>query len=216
MVPVICIIGYHKSGKTTLIEALIPELKCRGYRVGTVKHDVHGSDVDREGKDTWRHRKAGSSIVTLISPNGFALFKELKEEITVEEVVARFFDDVDIVLAEGFKQLPYPKIEVFRKELREPPIATFANNLIAIVSDDPLSLNIPVYPFRDVNLVADLIEQKYLLQRTPSPTTVMFDGKRVPMNDFVRKIVENTVVGLCSTLRGWNDPSEITITVRRR
>ncbi|MCX7823300.1 MAG: molybdopterin-guanine dinucleotide biosynthesis protein B [Syntrophobacterales bacterium] len=216
MVPIICIVGYHKSGKTTFIEALIPELKCRGYRVGTIKHDVHGFEIDQEGKDTWRHRKAGSTVVALSSHARFALIKELNQEISIEEVVTRFFGDVDIVLVEGFKQSHYPKIEIFRKELGEPPIATFSNNVFAVISEDPVNVDVPLFPLREVNLVADLIEQRYLANRRSSNTTVLFNGKRLPMNDFVTKIVENTIIGLCSTLRGWNEPSEIVITIRRR
>lgn len=214
MVPVICVIGYHNSGKTTFIEALIPELKCRGYRVGTIKHDIHGVEIDQQGKDSYRHRKAGSSISVLLSSNRFTLIKELKEEMSLEEVIARFFADVDIVLVEGFKQSHYPKIEVFRKEIGEPLLATFTDNIIAVVSDEPVNVAVPSFPFRDVNLVADLIEQRYLTERRPSSVAVLFNGKKVPMNDFVTKIVRNTIVGLCSTLRGWNDPSEIIITVK--
>ncbi|MEJ5301749.1 MAG: molybdopterin-guanine dinucleotide biosynthesis protein B [Thermodesulforhabdaceae bacterium] len=216
MVPIICVVGYHESGKTTFIEALIPELKCRGYRVGTIKHDVHGFDIDIEGKDTWRHRKSGSVAVALSSPSRVTLFRELKEEMPIDELIMRFFWDVDIVIAEGFKKLHYPKIEVFRKEIAEEPLAKSLENLIAVVSDDPVTVDAPVFPFRDVNLVADMIEQRYLATRKPSLVTVLFDGKKVPMNDFVTKIVEKTIEGMCSTLRGWNNPSEITISIRRR
>jgi molybdopterin-guanine dinucleotide biosynthesis protein B len=164
MVPIICVVGYHESGKTTFIEALIPELKCRGYRVGTIKHDVHGFDIDIEGKDTWRHRKSGSVAVALSSPSRVTLFRELKEEMPIDELIMRFFWDVDIVIAEGFKKLHYPKIEVFRKEIAEEPLAKSLENLIAVVSDDPVTVDAPVFPFRDVNLVADMIEQRYLVQ----------------------------------------------------
>ncbi|MGC8720112.1 MAG: molybdopterin-guanine dinucleotide biosynthesis protein B [Thermodesulforhabdaceae bacterium] len=216
MVPVICIVGYHKSGKTTFMEGLIGELSRRGYRVGTIKHDVHGFDIDQEGKDTWRHRKAGSLVVALSSASRLTLIKELQAETPVDELVTRFFGDVDIVLAEGFKQLHYPKIEVFRREVGEVPLANSVNNLIAMVSDDQLAVDVPVFSFRDVAGVANLIEQRYLAGRKTSSVTVLFDGKKVPMNDFVTKIVENTIIGLCSTLRGWEEPSEITINIRRR
>lgn len=216
MVPVICIVGYHKSGKTTFMEGLIGELSRRGYCVGTIKHDVHGFDIDQEGKDTWRHRKAGSLVVALSSASRLTLIKELQAETPVDELVTRFFGDVDIVLAEGFKQLHYPKIEVFRREVGEVPLANSVSNLIAMVSDDQLAVDVPVFSFRDVAGVANFIEQRYLAGRKTSFVTVLFDGKKVPMNDFVTKIVENTIIGLCSTLRGWEEPSEITISIRRR
>jgi molybdopterin-guanine dinucleotide biosynthesis protein B len=223
MIPIICVVGYHESGKTTFIEALIPELKCRGYKVGTIKHDVHGFDIDIEGKDTWRHRKSGSAVVALSSPSRLTVIRELKEEMSLDELVMRFFWDVDIVLAEGFKKLHYPKIEVFRKEIAERPLATSLENLIAVISDDPVGADLcvcpsdpRVYSFRDVNLVADMIEQRYLVNRKSSSVTVLFDGKKVPMNDFVTKIVEKTIEGLCSTLRGWNDPAELAISIKRQ
>jgi len=216
MIPIICVVGYHESGKTTFIEALIPELKCRGYKVGTIKHDVHGFDIDREGKDTWRHRRSGSTVVALSSPSRLTIIRELKGEMPIDELTMRFFWDVDIVLAEGFKKLHYPKIEVFRKEISEEPLATSLENLVAVISDDPIKVEVPVFSFRDVNLVADMIEQRYLATRKSSSVTVLFDGKKVPMNDFVTKIVEKTVEGLCSTLRGWSDPVEITISIKRQ
>lgn len=216
MVPLICIVGYHKSGKTTFLEGLIAELSRRGYIVGTIKHDVHGFDIDQEGKDTWRHRKAGSTAVALSSSSRLTVIKELRSEMPVDEIVTKFLNDVDIVLAEGFKQLHYPKIEVFRQELGEAPLGMSVNNLIAMVSNDPVTSNVPVFSFDDVQKVADFIEERYLAGRKPSSTIVLFNGKKVPMNDFVTKIVENTIVGLCSTLRGWDEPSEITINIKRR
>ena len=86
MIPIVSIVGKSDIGKTTLIEKLLPELTGRGYRVATVKHDVHGFEVDREGKDSWRHKKAGAHTVVISSPQKIALIRDVEKDLTLEEV----------------------------------------------------------------------------------------------------------------------------------
>ncbi len=114
-IPIICIIGSSDSGKTTVIEKLIPEFKKRGYNIGTIKHCPHGFEIDIEGKDSWRHRKAVASFVCLYSPEKIALIKNLKRDLSLEEIVKKFAEDVDLIIAEGFKESSYPKIGVYSK-----------------------------------------------------------------------------------------------------
>jgi molybdopterin-guanine dinucleotide biosynthesis protein B len=104
MIPIISIVGKSNSGKTTLIEKLIPELNRRGYRVGTVKHDVHGFEVDKEGKDSWRHRKAGAYSTIISSPQQIALIRTMSYDAPLDEIRDRFIQDVDIIIAEGYKR----------------------------------------------------------------------------------------------------------------
>ena len=104
MIPIISIVGKSNSGKTTLIEKLIPELNRRGYRVGTVKHDVHGFEVDKEGKDSWRHRKAGAYSTIISSPQQIALIRTMNADTPLDEIRDRFIQDVDIIIAEGYKK----------------------------------------------------------------------------------------------------------------
>ena len=102
------------TGKTVLIEGLIKELKTRGYTVATIKHDVHGFDIDKEGKDTWRHRKAGAEAVIISSKERMALIREVQEEIPLEELIKQV-EDFDFIIIEGYKKSKYRKLEVYRQ-----------------------------------------------------------------------------------------------------
>ncbi|PDO11507.1 MAG: molybdopterin-guanine dinucleotide biosynthesis protein B [Candidatus Reconcilbacillus cellulovorans] len=105
------VVGYHNAGKTTLVCRLIERLQAAGYRVGVVKHDAHGFEVDREGKDTWRHRRAGADPVAIVSKTGTAWMSF--RPLSLAELLARM-DGADVVLVEGFKEEAYPKIVVVR------------------------------------------------------------------------------------------------------
>jgi molybdopterin-guanine dinucleotide biosynthesis protein B len=113
---IIQVVGYKNSGKTHLICRLIRELRERGYRVGTAKHDGHEFEIDREGRDTWRHYDAGAEAVAITSSSKTALIR--RETATLEELAASM-PAVDVVLAEGFKSSPYPKIVLLRDEYDE-------------------------------------------------------------------------------------------------
>lgn len=114
---VICVVGASDSGKTTLVEKLVPALTGRGYRVGSIKHAAHGFQIDREGKDSFKHVQAGASPVVIFSATELALIKKIEEEPTLDELVSGFFGEVDIVVAEGFKWEKAPKILVYRSDL---------------------------------------------------------------------------------------------------
>lgn len=162
MVPIVSIVGKSDSGKTTLIEKLIPILRARGYRVGTVKHDVHGFEMDREGKDTYKHFHAGADGVLISSPQKMALIKRVHETLTLDDLVNRFHPDMDIVITEGFKRLDKPKIEVFRASLHDEPLCTAADNRIALASDVPIDVDCPRFNIDDAGAIADFIEEQFL------------------------------------------------------
>jgi molybdopterin-guanine dinucleotide biosynthesis adapter protein len=209
MPPIVCIVGASDSGKTTFLEKLLPELVRRGYRVGTVKHDAHGFEMDREGKDTWRHRQAGAQTIAIASPDQTATIRRTDVEMDLEELVGRFFFQEDLVLTEGYKRSHRPKIEVFRKVVEPHPICGSDDNLLAMVSDDLDEAAVPVFRFADVAGVADLIEARFLKERQPSTVLLRLDGKKLPLNAFVRDFVVATVVGMLSSLRGWKKPRSI-------
>jgi len=165
MVPIISIVGSSKSGKTTLIEQLIPEFIKRGYRVATIKH--HGGDfqIDRPEKDSWRHKEAGAHTVIISSPQKIALVEDVSRDHSPEELAARFIQGVDIIIAEGFKRARHPKVEVFRKEIQPHPLAPELENVIAMASDDPLPLDIPCLRLDDIRGIADLIEERVATAR---------------------------------------------------
>jgi molybdopterin-guanine dinucleotide biosynthesis protein B len=214
MIPIVCIVGASNAGKTTFLEKLIPELTSRGYRVGTAKHDVHGFEMDREGKDTWRHRKAGASTIAISSPSKVAAIRRVESEMELDELAGRFFWSEDLLITEGYKRSRFPKIEVFRSAVEKEPVCGEQDHLIALVTDDPVGINVPVFPFSEISKVADLIESRFLAERKKHGVVVYLDGKRLPMKEFVRDFVAGGVVGMLSSLKGWKKPGKIDIQIR--
>ncbi len=160
--PIVSIVGYSNSGKTTLIEKMIPELKRRGLRVATIKHNRRGFEIDHEGKDSWRHRRAGASMTVLASPGKVAVMADTEGDPDLEELRERFIRDVDVILSEGFKGNPHPKIEIYRKSLGRDFISRNDASLLAVAGDSPEGIDVACYDLDDITGLADLIEQKVL------------------------------------------------------
>ena len=158
--PVVSIVGYSGSGKTTLIEKLISALKQRGLRVGTIKHDVHGFEMDRPGKDSWRHKQAGASTTIITSPRQIGMVMDADHDHHPLELLP-LMAGMDIVIVEGFKKANLPKIEVFRSENGKPPACRGDKNLIAVVSNTSLDWGVPRYTDDDVEILTDVIIQKF-------------------------------------------------------
>jgi molybdopterin-guanine dinucleotide biosynthesis protein B len=132
---VLGIVGRSGSGKTTLIAAILPLLKAAGLRVSTIKHTHHGFDIDRPGKDSYRHRAAGAHEVLVVSGARWALLHEVQgPEPGLASLLARL-DSVDLVLVEGYKSHAFPKLEIHRPALGKPPIWPDDPNVIAVASD---------------------------------------------------------------------------------
>jgi len=162
--PIVSIVSKKRSGKTTLLEKLIPELKRRGYRVGTVKHDTHGFDIDHEGKDTYRHKACGAEAVLISSPWKLSFIKDSTADLALDQLVARYMADLDIILTEGYKRANMPQVEVFRSDAHETPlhVKSERNSLIAVMSDIPVDLGVPNFGLDDIPALADLIENRFL------------------------------------------------------
>ncbi len=162
--------GWSGSGKTTLMTALIPELVSRGITVSTLKHAHHAFDVDQPGKDSWRHRQAGAREVMICSENRWALMHELRgaPEPSFEELVRRM-SPVDLLLVEGFKRHPHPKIEVHRRSLGKPLLYPEDPFVVAIASDEVLlELPLPCLPLSDEGAIATFILAQVKGDRWPS------------------------------------------------
>lgn len=168
MIPVVSIVGKSNSGKTTLIERIIPFLKEKGYRVGAIKHDVHGFDIDYEGKDTWRMAVSGADIVTISSISKIAMIKVEDGEKTIDELVEWLFGDVDIVVTEGYKAQDKPKIEVVRFDSI---LCSPSDNLIAVVDNTPENVSfllpdeykgIARLDINEIQKIVDFIEVRFL------------------------------------------------------
>lgn len=167
MPPVVCIVGRTNSGKTTLIEKLVSELTDRGYRIGTIKHATHPFDIDVPGKDSWRHAQAGAATVAIASSQRLAVIRELDGEWSLDTLVDRYFDDVDLVIAEGYKASQKPKIEVLRTGVSEVPLCD-TRELLAWVTDGTPPSSLPTFPSDAVPAVADLIVRTFLSPTPPS------------------------------------------------
>ena len=160
MPPVLSIVGKSDSGKTTLIEKLIPELKRRGYRVGVVKHAHHGFDMDRRGKDSDRHRRAGADTVMIASSGQIAMIKQSTSE-SLDELVS-YFEDVDLLITEGFKRDRAPKIEVFRSQRHRNPACLEDDTLIAMASDTSWDVAVPHFDLDNIAAITDFIVGRFL------------------------------------------------------
>jgi molybdopterin-guanine dinucleotide biosynthesis adapter protein len=157
---VLGIAGFSGSGKTTLIERLVGRLRALGLEVAVLKHSHHGFDVDKPGKDTWRHRQAGAHEVMVVSPARWALMHENRDapEATLDELLARL-SPCDLVLVEGFKQAPIPKLEVYRPGHGTPPLFPDNRHVVAVASDASggLDTHLPVLDLGDVDAIADFV-----------------------------------------------------------
>lgn len=164
MIPIVSIVGKSNSGKTTLLEKIIADLTHRGYRIATIKHNRHGFDIDHEGKDSYRHKKAGAHTTVVSSPHQLALVQDVDHDYSFEEIREKFISGADIILTEGFKVNDYPKIEVFRSELKRELISKKEDGLVAVATNVSLDIDVPCLDLNDPKTVADFIEFHFLKQ----------------------------------------------------
>lgn len=150
--------GWKDAGKTTLMEGLVSEITARGHSVSTVKHAHHDTDIDQPGRDSHRHRSAGAREVLLSSPRRWALMHELRDapEPSLNDLLQRL-SPVDLVLVEGYKTAPHPKIEVWRAVVGRPPIAGRNDSIAAIAADGPVETGLPVLDINDIAAIADFV-----------------------------------------------------------
>jgi molybdopterin-guanine dinucleotide biosynthesis protein B len=156
---IVGIVGWSGSGKTTLLTRLLPELTGRGLTVSTIKHAHHGFSVDEPGKDSWLHRRAGASEVLVSSAERWVLMHEHRgaAETTLDELIAKIAP-VDLLLVEGFKNHPHPKIEIWRASVGKSLLAGSDRQVIAVASDAPVDgVTVPTLDLNDAAAIADFI-----------------------------------------------------------
>jgi molybdopterin-guanine dinucleotide biosynthesis adapter protein len=160
--PVVAVIGHSGSGKTTFLEKLIPELTGRGLKVGSIKHDVHGFEMDKPGKDSWRHKQAGTSTTIISSPYQIGMVMDVEYDHQPDELLS-LFNGMDIILTEGYKGSNIPKLEIFRAETTPEPLCKNDEKLMALITDAQIEFNVPVFSTTAVNKVADFLIKQFNL-----------------------------------------------------
>lgn len=162
-VPVVSFVGRSGVGKTTALVRVIAELKRRGVRVGTVKHDAHDFEMDRPGKDSWRHGQAGSDVVVISGPRKMAMIRQVEQELALDAILP-LMGDLDLVLTEGYKRGDRPKIEVSRREWGTELLCT-PEELVALMCDYESDLPVPRFGLEDGAGVADLLVERFVRDR---------------------------------------------------
>lgn len=158
--PIISVVGFSGAGKTTLMEKLIGELTHRGYRVGSIKHDVHGFEMDKPGKDSWRHKQAGACTTLISSPYQIGMVMDVDHDHHPDEL-KKFFTNVNVILTEGYKQQRRPKVEIFRSEIHDEPLCNNDDNIVAIMSDIPVNMKVPRFSLDDIRGLVDFLVNQF-------------------------------------------------------
>ncbi len=217
VIPIISVVGRSNCGKTTLLEKLIRVLVERGWQVGTIKHHFHGPvEVDVPGKDSWRHRQAGASAVALSSRDTLFLVRQVAEEQSPEAIAHRGLLDVDLILTEGFRSGPLPKIEVSRTALGLPLLCTAEDSLVAVVADWDTGAPVPHFGLEAAPALAEFIERQYLKAAEPPRVEVLVGDRRVALDTQAQGILARVIRSLVGDCRDLTDGPPIEIRLRRR
>jgi len=213
---IVAVIGSKSSGKTTIVETLVKQLTKEGYNVATVKHIPEKDfSIDTEGKDTWRHAKAGAKKVISIAPNEVAIIHKVKtEKLTLEDIV-QHCQEADVIILEGFKKLVGTQPNVFKiitvKNLEEAieaskifkPIIAFSGTAAQSLPKD--KLNYPVVDaLNEAERLVSLVKEKMAITgRKPSEGFELYiNGKKVPLKPFVQRIMKSSILAMASNLKG--------------
>ena len=210
MPPVVCVVGRSHSGKTTLVERLVPELKSRGYRIATVKH-AQEAEMDRPGTDSWRHIEAGSEAMVLTTNERLFMIKPVEGVPSLEEITRILGEDFDLILAEGFKGESAPKIEVQRNQTG--PLLPDLKGLFAVVTDDAVDTKARKFSWSDIKGLVDLIEEGFIAPNREH-VSVYVNGQSVVLTSFPKEIMRNLMLAMASSLKGAGAPKTIEFRLR--
>lgn len=212
MAAIVAIVGNSESGKTTLIEKLLGELKSRGYRVATVKHAPHGITVDQPDTDSWRHLRAGSEATIVSTPERMVLIKPVAADLTLDEITRFFGEDYDIILTEGFKQANAPKIEVHRGATG--PRLTDIKKLFAIVTDEPVATKTRQFAPDDVKPLADLLEKGFIKPKRER-LSLYVNNSMVTLSVFPKGFIANVLLAMVASLKGVGKVKSLALFLRK-
>ena len=212
---IISIVGKSNSGKTTLLEKLIAELKKRGYKVAIVKHSHHKDDLDTAAKDTWRFTRAGSELSVINSLDHLAIYRRMDSYFDPQDISNFVLWDFDILLTEGFKGSNYPKIEVRRNEQGK-ELLTDLKLLLAVVTDKPMDVSVPQFSHDDITGIADIIEKTAISQNNTSELEVIIDGKAVPVSAQLKDLLTRTLSAMIPGSQNNGEVKNLHISLRRK
>lgn len=170
--PLMGIVGYSGSGKTTLLEKIIRHLTTEGLRVATLKHTHHDIDLDQSGKDTWRHKQAGAVTTLIATPHQVGMVQDLTSDPT-PATLASLAWGADLLLVEGFKHHPHPKIEIFRPTAtdQKSPLCLDDPHIVAVVSEVSLEIPQPCFGLDDIDAICGFIRMYLSLRTIDRPVT---------------------------------------------
>lgn len=204
------VVGAKSSGKTYFIEKLLQKLKEK-YKVATIKHSpTEDYIIDKEGKDSFRHIIAGSDMTVLVMKDKIFSFKKLKENLPLSELVEiiRKIEDFDFLIIEGYKEEKYPKVEVYRKKASENLISN-PEELLAIITNDKISTSAKVFSFSEIKKIIKYLENN--LEEEKQDVELKINGRKIPLNNFVKNIFKNTIKGMVFSLKGIEEIKKISL-----
>ena len=214
MPPIVSFIGWHNSGKTTLAGQVVRHLKDRGYTVAVIKSSKeNGILFDQQGTDTSLYHQAGADGIALVAPDQLIIRTENSGQ-ELATIVHRFFADVDIVIAEGFKHSRHiAKIEVSRGDTEL--LRDQVNGVIAIATDREI-VGDHIFRLNESHELADFLEKRFLCAHRPDPerAVLLVDGRRIVLKNFVQDILANTVTGFVDTLKTTDGARDIELRIR--
>lgn len=215
MQPIVSIVGKSGGGKTTLLESLIVELKRRNRKIAIIKHTHHDFEIDEIGKDSWRFSQAGGDVVTVSSPSRFAIFKKTEQDLNPQEIARYIVGDYDLILTEGFMRSDALKIEVHRKEVSAELLCS-PQQLLAVVTDEPLTIDVPQFSKDEAGKIVDLLEDKVIAQQEREDVELFINDTYVPIKLFVREFLTGALIGMVSNLKGVKKIESLNISLRRK
>ena len=212
---IVSIVGKSESGKTTLLEKIIAELKKRGYKVAIVKHSHHKDDLDTAAKDTWRFTKAGSELSAINSLDHLAIYRRMDDYFEPHDISNFVLWDFDILLTEGFKSSNYPKIEVHRSE-QGAKLLTDPTSLLAVVTDKPMEINVPQFSHDDIAGIADTIEKTAISHNDNGDLDIFIDGKPMAANPQLKDLLTRTLSAMIPAAQHNGEVKNLHISLRRK
>jgi molybdopterin-guanine dinucleotide biosynthesis protein MobB len=215
MQAIISFVGKSSSGKTTLLEKVIAELKSRGYKVAIIKHSHHKDDLDTAAKDTWRFTQAGTELSAINSLDHLAIYRRMDSYFDPQDMANFVLWDYDILLTEGFKGSNYPKIEVHRAEQGK-ELLTDPKLLLAVVTDEPLNIDVPQLSRDNICGIADIIEKTIITHKGETDLTMIINGKSTLIPPQLKDTLSRTLSAMIPDLQNNGNIKSLHISLRRK